>query len=423
MSLSSRSVSSAGERVSDAERQSARTIRAQRQRATRRTKRLHALRVCAGVAGVMLATGAAYAAWTALASSEPPRTALTRPAVPSLAPTPASVVAKLRIAAEAARDETITIIAVGDLLFSSGPARLIATQGGAAPLAKVADLLKDADITIANLENPLSTKGKKVAGKPDNLIFIAPPAAIDSLTTAGIDVVALANNHTMDYGAPAMEETLQILDRAGVAHAGGGMNKDAAWKPAIVERKGKRIAYLSFTQTIPSYFLPTATTAGIASGKDMGAVTAAIRAARQEADYVVVSFHWGVEQAYEVNSRQVRDGRAAIDAGADMVLSHHPHVMQAVEFYKGKLIAYSLGNFIFPYKTTEGRKSIILKASMGPHGVTDVTAVPVYLGEWGRPVVQTGGSASGILGKLRTISATRGTDVIVEGDRARIVPR
>ena len=317
---------------------------------------------------------------------------------------------------------TITVIGVGDLLFSLGPVSLIRrAKGGAAPLAKVADLLKDADITIANLESPLSTRGTKVKGKPAHLIFEGPPAAIESLTTAGIDIVALANNHTMDYGAPAIEDTLDTLDAAGVLHAGGGMNKADAWKPAIIERDGTKVAYLSFTQRIPSYFMPTASTPGIASGKDMRAVTAAIRAAKKQADYVIVSFHWGVEQAYEVNAQQIRDGHAAVDAGADMVLSHHPHVMQAVEFYKGRLIAYSLGNFLFPYKTTEGRKSFILKASLGPHGVSDVTAVPVYMGEWdgrsSRP-----GRARPASSASYAISAKRGTDVVISGATARIVP-
>jgi poly-gamma-glutamate capsule biosynthesis protein CapA/YwtB (metallophosphatase superfamily) len=96
--------------------------------------------------------------------------------------------------------------------------------------------------------------------------------------------------------------------------------------------------------------------------------------------------------------------------------------MQGFEFYKGKLIAYSLGDFIFPYKTIEGRKSIILRASLGPDGVTDVTASAVYMADYGRPVPQTGSSAKAILGKLRDISAPFGTKVVIEGDTARILP-
>ncbi len=371
-----------------------------------------------------VAAGGAYA-WRAVAAGAtgtfPAR--LLAVNTPTSTADSAAVAKAAAAAAVPAREDTITVIGIGDLLFDLAAGRLIAAQGGAAPLAKVAPILANADLTIANLEGPLSTRGTKVSGKPDNLIFEGPPKAVESLTSAGIDVVALANNHAMDYGAPAVEDTLGTLDAAGIAHAGAGMDRADAWKPAIIERKGRTIAFLSFTQRIPSYFLPTATTPGVASGKDMKAVTAAIRSARAQADYVIVSFHWGVEQSYDANAGQKRDGRAAIDAGADMVLSHHPHVMQGIEFYKGKLIAYSLGNFIFPYKTVEGRKSFILKASLGPHGVSGVTAVPVYLGEWGRPVVQTGGSAAGILGKLKAISAPMGTSVIIEGDTARVVPK
>jgi poly-gamma-glutamate synthesis protein (capsule biosynthesis protein) len=149
---------------------------------------------------------------------------------------------------------------------------------------------------------------------------------------------------------------------------------------------------------------------------------ATIRKAKSNADYVIISSHWGVEQAYDCNSAQISMAHRFVDAGADMVLSHHPHVMQAVEFYKGKLIAYSLGNFLFPYKTVEGRKSMILRAEIGPNGIGEVSAVPVYLGDWGRPVVQTGSSAAGILGRLKGVSAKRGTDLAIKNDIGYLTP-
>jgi poly-gamma-glutamate capsule biosynthesis protein CapA/YwtB (metallophosphatase superfamily) len=416
--------------VADYDRDAADRRRSDRQRAARAARRRRWL-VSGGIALATVVTvgGIVYGGWRLVADSarsaaiEPPAPAAVATAsvepTPAVEPTP-SVPATGTV--QPPVSPTITVIGVGDLMFSMGPTSLMKSQGNAAPLAKVADVLKGADITIANLESPLSRRGTAVKGKPAHLIFEAPPEAVQSLTAAGIDIVAMANNHMMDYGAPAMEDTLGTLDAAGILHSGGGMNRDDAWKPAIIERNGKKVAYLSFTQRIPSYFMPTATTPGIASGNDMKAVRKAIQAAKKQADYVIVSFHWGVEQSYQANASQIRDGRAAVDAGADMVLSHHPHVMQGVEFYKGRLIAYSLGNFLFAYKTTEGRKSFILKASLGPDGVTDVSAVPVYLGQWGRPVVQTGSSARSILGKLRDISAPRGTRVVIEGDTARIVP-
>ena len=286
----------------------------------------------------------------------------------------------------------VTVAAVGDMLFDIAPRRLIAAKGGKAPLAYVAKPLRSADLTIGNLENPLSNRGKAVGGKPAHLIFEGDPRAVKGLVASGFDVVALANNHMMDHRKIALRDTLRTLDRAGIAHAGAGMNTKAAWKPAIVERNGARIAYLSFTDNVPSGFTPGKHRPGVAIGRNMTKVKRAIRSAKKDADYVVVSFHWGVEQSYTANSQQIRDAHAAVRAGADMVLSHHPHVVQGFEFYRGSLIAYSLGNFVFPYKTVEGRKSVILNATLTPAGVTGASVTPVYLGNYGRPRRVTGSS-------------------------------
>ncbi len=318
---------------------------------------------------------------------------------------------------------TITIAAVGDLLFDLGPRRMIAAKGGRAPLAKVASLLRAADLTIGNLETPLSNRGTPVRGKPANLIFNGDPRGILSLTASGVDIVGLANNHAMDHGTIALKDTLATLDRAGIGHAGAGVNAKAAWAPAIVTIKGRKIAYLAFTQILPAYFTPSSTRAGVASGYSVTKMTAAVRAAHKVADLVIVSVHWGTEQSYTANARQRHDARALIDAGADAVLSHHPHVMQGIDTYKGKLIAYSLGNFLFPYKTVEGRKTFILRFELGPTGrLANVSAVPVYLGEWGAPVVQTGASATRILQKLAAISKPMGTKLTIRAGIGYIKP-
>jgi poly-gamma-glutamate synthesis protein (capsule biosynthesis protein) len=317
---------------------------------------------------------------------------------------------------------TITIAAVGDLLFDLGPRRLIDAYGGAAPLAKVASRLRSADLTIANLETTLSNRGEAVHGKPAHLIFNGHPKGILSLTSAGVDLVSLANNHAMDHGSIALADTIAALDKAKIGHVGAGMNTTAAWKPAIVTVKGRRVAYVTATQNVPSYFLPSATRAGVANGHAMKKLLATVRAVHKKSDIVIVSVYWGVEQSYTANAGQKHDARALIDAGADVVLSHHPHVMQGIDTYKGKLIAYSLGNFLFPYKTVEGRKSIILKFQYGPKGVANITATPVYLGQWGRPVVQTGASANAILKKLASISHPMGTHVTIKNGIGYIKP-
>jgi hypothetical protein len=411
--------------MTDYDREAAQSKRTERHRAVKRARRGRVL-VAIGIgAAIVAVAGVAYAGWAAVTrASEPPREAVPMQLDAPSFDTPATTenTAAPPPSAEPTAPPTITIVAVGDLLFDLSPRTLIAKKGGRAPLEKVEGLLNTADVTIGNLEGPLSNRGTHVGGKSPSHIFAGDPRAVEGLTASGFDLVALANNHIMDHGGDALTDTLATLDGAGIGHAGAGMDKVSAWAPAVIERNGKRIAYLSFSQIVPGGFMPTGSRPGLANGKDMHAVEAAIAAARGQADYVIVSYHWGVEQSYSANASQKKDARRSIDAGADMVLSHHPHVMQGIEFYKGKLIAYSLGNFIFPYKTVEGRKSIILRATLGPQGVTEVSAIPVYLGDYGRPTPQTGSSARGILGKLRDVSAPLGTTVVIEGDTARILP-
>jgi hypothetical protein len=406
--------------VADYDAAAARQRRSERQRDARRARRRRGLLVGIAVLALVGVAAAAPAGWR-LVSREIARRALKPAAVQLAVSVPATVNVAPIVAAT--RDDTLTVTAVGDLLFDLSPRTLVAKEGGRAPLVKVETVLADSDVTIGNLEGPLSNRGVHVGGKLPEHIFEGDPRSIESLKASGFDLLALANNHVMDHGPDAVEDTLKTLGDAGIASAGAGMNSAQAWKPAIIERKGKKIAFLSFSQIVPGGFLPTATHAGLADGKDMKRVLAAIREAKKQADYVIVSYHWGVEQSWVANAGQIRDARASIDAGADMVLSHHPHVMQGLEFYKGKLIAYSLGNFLFPYKTVEGRKSFILKAELGPSGAANVRAIPVYMGEYGRPSIQTGASAAGILGKLREVSAARGAKVVIEGDTARVVPQ
>jgi poly-gamma-glutamate capsule biosynthesis protein CapA/YwtB (metallophosphatase superfamily) len=411
--------------MTDYDRDAAHSRRTERHHAATRARRRRVL-IAVGIGAASLAVaGVAYAGWVAVTqAATPPREAIPPQLGPVTFDPPAAAATQTPPppSVEPTFPTTITIAAVGDLLFDLSPRTLIAAKGGRAPLEKVETLLNTADVTIGNLEGPLSNRGTHVAGKTPDHIFEGDPRAVEGLTASGFDLLALANNHIMDHGGDALTDTLATLDGAGIGHAGAGMDKAAAWAPAIVERNGKKIAYLSFSQIVPGGFMPSASRPGLATGRDMKAVAAAITAARKQADYVIVSYHWGVEQSYKANASQKSDARRSIDAGADMVLSHHPHVMQGIEFYKGKLIAYSLGDFIFPYKTVEGRKSIILRASLGPGGVTEVSAVPVYLGDYGRPSPQTGSSAKGILTKLRDISAPFGTKVVIEGDTARILP-
>lgn len=351
--------------------------------------------------GLASPSGAAAAEVSATPASE------ATPAIPS-APATASVL------------PTITVTAVGDMLFDSAPKRLIQAKGGRAPFTALASRLRAADVTVGNLECPLSTRGRPVAGK--TFTFQGDPRAAEGLVWAGFDLLSLANNHARDYGETALRDTFKILGKSGLAFAGAGVDRAAAWRPVIIERGGARIAYLAFSEITPVDFAATSSRPGTAYTQSISAVLKAIKAAHKKADYVIVSFHWGTEGKHAPTARQVSEGRAAVRAGADMVLSHHPHVVQGVEFYRRGIIAYSLGNFVFSPGSDSGRDTMLLHASMGPKGITGVSIEPVWVSHSGRPIRPTGSAARRILDIVKTTSRGRGTHVRISGASALLTP-
>ena len=306
---------------------------------------------------------------------------------------------------------TITVTAVGDMTFSSSVGSLVSRRGANAPFSSARRYLNGADVTVGNLETPLSRRGRAVPGK--TFTFRGSPSVSRGLAWAGFDLIGQGNNHARDFGALALRDTVSGLNRAGIAHAGAGANRSAAFKPAIIERNGAKIAYLSYSQIGPSSFAATSRHSGTAYTTNLSSVKRQIAAAHKQADYVIVSFHWGVERSYRPTSSQVRFGRAAIDAGADAVLSHHPHVIQGVEYYRGKLIAYSLGNFVFSPGSTAGHDTMILTMQLSPAGVSDVSARAMFIDGAGRPTLARGRNASRINGIIARTSRGRGTKATV----------
>lgn len=383
----------------------------------RRSTRSRALPVLA-VLAVVAIVAAAGAAWAARGATGPA-------AADAVAPAPVANVERTVAATVAvpamAREATITVSAVGDMIFDRRVGALVASSGGEAPLRDVATILARSDITVGNLESPLSDGG--VMNPTKDVTFRGDPRAIAGLTASGFDFLSLANNHVLDYGPDALADTVTLLDEAGIGHAGAGADSSAAWAPAVREVDGATVAFLSFSHIIPPGFTATSEKPGLAPGRvDMAAVAQAVRDAKDQYDYVIVSFHWGIEYEDYANGDQVRDAHTTIDAGADMVLSHHPHVIQGVEYYKGRLIAYSLGDFVFDHYSRKTGEALVLEASLGPDGVTDVVCTPVYLDSNGAPEVVTGAHATEILERLEAISSPHGTTVAIEGDTARVLP-
>ncbi len=280
---------------------------------------------------------------------------------------------------DAAPSPSVRLAWMGDVMLADGPGRVIA-QGGD-PFANVADLLKQADVRIANLECVVARGGQALA-KP--WTFRASPAVLPVLQKH-VDVVSLANNHSGDFGVQAFGEMLGLLEEAGLPYFGGGHTLHQAHQPRIIERNGLRIALLGYNEMFPRRFEAGATRPGIA-WLDEEQVVADIATARQRADIVIPYLHWGQEDSDKAHARQRTMARRMIAAGADAVVGTHPHVRQDTEVIDGKPVIYSLGNFVFdgfdrPATTTGS----ILWMTVDRFGVRDWKLQSVRIDGQGRP--------------------------------------
>ncbi len=252
----------------------------------------------------------------------------------------------------------VRLVAVGDLMLGSAGRSSALARSPRSLFTRHRGRIQGADLAFGNLETPLSERGTPTPGKSKeslrkrtNFLFRAPTAAAEGLAWAGFDVVSLANNHAMDYGAVALEDTLDCLREAGVHAVGGGPDREAALAPVILERNHQRFAFIGISDVLPLYSAAGEHTPGVAPGR--GAwfeerMPEAIAAAKQQADWILVSVHWGREKFTGATEKQKRLGHRLVDWGADVVIGHHTHVPGPVEHYGDGIIHYSLGNFIGP---------------------------------------------------------------------------
>ena len=280
-----------------------------------------------------------------------------------------------------AQSDPLRLVFVGDVMLDDGPGRAIAL--GRDPLAPFEAQLLDADFTIGNLECPIATVGKPL----DNKIFSfrADPRVVP-LLKGRFDALAVANNHSGDYGKAAFLETLSHLDRAGIAHFGGGPDLASAHAPLWVERQGLRIAVLGYNEFKPRSFEAGPDRPGIAWSED-SQVVSDIRAARAAgADLVIPFMHWGWEREPDPTERQRQLARLMIDAGADLVVGGHPHVTQGAEYYRGKLIVYSLGNFVFDgFELPAAKRGWLLRLTLDRMGLLSWETLAAQMDDEGTP--------------------------------------
>lgn len=313
--------------------------------------------------------------------------------------------------------EEITIAAVGDIMLGGRAEPFLKEFGPDYPFTDVLPVLRKADVVAGNLESPISTRGKAVENKKFTLR--AGPIAAQALRKAGVRVVTLANNHSLDFGPLALKDTLAFLDENEILSSGAGMDLDDARSPAIIKVKGKTLAFLSYSLTFPLEFFASQSRPGTAPGYGEF-VKADIEKIRPEADIVVVSFHWGAELLTAAKDYQIELGHQAIDWGADLVLGHHPHVLQELEVYHGRLIAYSLGNFVFGSESDRTNISMILLLTFRGKGLVRAEAVPLDVNNYRvkyRPRILTGKAAVLALEGINAASERFKTKLDVANDR------
>lgn len=316
--------------------------------------------------------------------------------------------------------DTITIAAVGDIMLGHRAEPYLLKEGPGYPFVNVLPVLRQAQLVVGNLESPISKRGTAVENKKFTLRV--GPVAVESLKAAGIGVVTLANNHILDFGPQALQDTLALLGENGILFSGAGMDLDDARAPALLRIGGRTLAFLSYSLTFPLEFYASAGRPGTAPGyKEY--VKRDIERVRSQADLVIVSFHWGAELMTTAKDYQKALGRKAIDWGADLVLGHHPHILQELEVYRGRLIAYSLGNFVFGSESDKTNTSIILLCTFKGKDLARVEAVPLDVNNYRvayQPRVLTGSRADALLGEINAASRKFKTQLLVRDGRGFI---
>lgn len=242
----------------------------------------------------------------------------------------------------------LSLLFAGDVLLSNHVLQAYQKAGGISGVLDEGYRLQigQADFFMVNEEFPFSNRGVAAADK--EYTFRLAPEWVSVLQEMGIDGVTLANNHALDFGREALLDTCEVLDQAGILHTGAGKNLAAAKEPVIIEKAGVRIGVIGTTRVIPEVGWAAGTShPGMLSTYDATVVLAEIKELKEHCDVVVVMVHWGIERDEKPQEYQRTLGKQYIDAGADLVVGSHPHVLQGIEFYNGKPIVYSLGNFVF----------------------------------------------------------------------------
>jgi poly-gamma-glutamate synthesis protein (capsule biosynthesis protein) len=284
-------------------------------------------------------------------------------------------------------DEIIKIVALGDICFARHPMPGY-NKKGVNVFKQVQGAFYNSEIVVGNLECVLCENTLLQADKsPDGGAYHLRqhPSIVWMLKDTGINIVNLANNHTMDYGVEGLEKTINTLDENNILYFGAGKNIEKASKPLIVEKQGVSFAFLGGNRIPPSSFYASQNKPG-SNPIDKDTLTQQVENLEDKVDFTIVSLHWGLEGKTYTTNLQEKLAHKLIDSGADIILGHHPHVLQKTEWYNDKLIIYSMGNFLFNTSIPEWHYSTIyvIKVSR-PKGIINCYPIPIFIDDEGKP--------------------------------------
>jgi poly-gamma-glutamate synthesis protein (capsule biosynthesis protein) len=279
---------------------------------------------------------------------------------------------------------TTTILALGDIMTSRVVGQKMLKHGYDYPFIKVKDLLAGADITFANLETSITPGRQVLTGE---MMFRSDIEVATILKRYGISIVSLANNHTPNYGQNGLLDTFKYLSEAGVEYVGAGKNIDEAKKLKITKVNKIKIGWLAYNadDVVPASYQASDKRPGTIF-MDIEKMKQDIISARPQADLLFVSMHAGAEYTELPNKTQIEFAHAAIDAGADLIIGHHPHVVQHLEKYKDKFIIYSLGNFIFDQMwSLPTRQGMAVKILINEKNIKALQFFPIMIEDYCQP--------------------------------------
>ncbi|MEW6354014.1 MAG: CapA family protein [Pseudomonadota bacterium] len=329
------------------------------------------------------------------------------------------------MAAAQGKNTGLRLMLGGDVMLGRIVAEFIKTRGAEYPLGPLSALLRGADVTLVNLECAITDSQQLWPGAPKAFYFGAPPQAAQSLAAAGIDLVSLANNHTLDFDVRGLLDTLEHLRAHGIAYAGAGADIDAARAPAVVERGGIRFGLVAYCDHQED-FAATAQRAGIAylDLDDEAGALAELRAGYQRlrqaaVDWPILSLHWGSNWAQRPSDYFVRLARAAIDMGYGILFGHSAHLFQGVEIYRGRPIIYAAGDLVDDYYVDpdfRNDRQLLFELTLTRNQLQRIDLHPVFIEEC-RVQPAAGDDFEHIARRMTALCAELGTRVQRSGNR------